>query len=75
MTIADRIRSMTDAELAKWLYPLVVGTEAIPFCPGGEACGELLDGDGFIPDEDCIACLVVHLRRPAEEILRTEKFT
>ena len=71
MTRADEIRSMTDEELGGWLYPLVAGTEALPFCPGCEACGELLD-EGFIPEEDCIGCLVAYLRQPAEE-QRTER--
>lgn len=66
MTRADKIRSMTDEELARWLYPLVAGTEAIGFCPGCEACGDLLN-EGFIPDEDCIGCLVDYLRQPAEK--------
>lgn len=67
MTRADKIRSMTDEEMARWLYPLVVGTEAVPFCPGSEKCGELLDKDGAPPDEWCIACPVAYLGRPAEE--------
>ena len=67
MTRAESIRSMTDEEMARWLYPLVVGTEAVPFCPGSEKCGELLDKDGGVPDEWCIACLAAYLGRPAEE--------
>lgn len=67
MTRADKIRSMTDGEMARWLYPLVVGTEAVPFCPGSEKCGELLDKDCGPPDEWCIACLAAYLGRPAEE--------
>lgn len=66
MTRANRIRSMTDEEMARWLYPLVAGTKTIDFCPGCEACGELLD-EGFIPEEDCIGCLVAHLRCQAAE--------
>lgn len=66
MTRADKIRSMTDEELARWLYPLVAGTEAVDFCSGCEACGDLLD-EGFIPEEDCFACLVAYLRQPAEK--------
>lgn len=66
MTRADEIRSMTDEEMARWLYPLVAGTEAIDFCPGCEACGELLD-EGFIPEEDCIGCLTAYLRRQVPE--------
>lgn len=48
-----------------WLYPLVAGTEGIPFCPGCEACGELLD-EGFIPEEMCVGCLVAYLRQEDE---------
>lgn len=48
MTRADKIRSMTDMEMARELYPLVVGTD-VPFCPGSEKCGELLDKDGGPP--------------------------
>ena len=42
MTRAEKVRSMTDMEMARELYPLVAGTEVIPFCPGSERCGELL---------------------------------
>ena len=66
MTRADIIRSKTDRELGEWLYPLVAGTEAVPFCPGSERCGELLDGSGVIPDEMCVGCLVAYLQQPAE---------
>lgn len=67
MTRGDKIRGMTDMEMARWLYPLVVGTEAVPFCPESELCGELLDRDGGIPEEMCIGCLAAYLRQPAEE--------
>ena len=72
MTRAERIRSMTDEELGEWLYPLVAGAEVILFCPGCEACGELLD-EGFIPEEMCVGCLVAYLRQEDENERNGEK--
>ena len=52
MTRADRIRAMSDEELARYAYQ--VGDT--PFCRNLKECEEMLDKDIEIPDEKCIAC-------------------
>lgn len=66
-TNADRIRAMTDEELAKriywWQYEGFVG---IQFCQRRPECIEAIDRDDDIPDENCIACMKRWLQQPAE---------
>lgn len=62
-TNADRLRSMTDEELAKALNNGFDGE----YCTNDPACGALLDADGGIPEEKCIACALRWLRQPAKE--------
>ena len=59
---ADRIRAMTDEELAKLLYEI----DGLGYCKNLPECGELLDTDTGIPEEKCIGCLLNWLRQPAE---------
>ena len=61
MTIADRIRSMSDEELA------VFWSEHYDnFCQSKPECGKLLDTDEGIPSEWCVACALEYIRQPAE---------
>ena len=60
---ADRIRAMTDEELAKLLYEI----DGLGYCKNLPECGELLDTDTGIPEEKCIGCMLNWLRQPAEE--------
>lgn len=64
-TKADRIRAMTDEELAKLLYDPDSLSEK--YCKNLPECGELLDTDTGIPEEKCIGCMLQWLRQPAEE--------
>ena len=66
MTIADRIRSMSDVELAKWLIKANDGDFYIPFCECRPECNEMLDGGVDIPDESCVACMVRYLQSDYE---------
>lgn len=59
---ADRIRVMTDEELAKLLYEI----DGLGYCKNLPECGELLDAPGGIPEEKCIGCMLQWLRQPAE---------
>lgn len=61
---ADRIRAMTDEELAKLLYDPDSLSEK--YCKNLPECGELLDTDTGIPEEKCIGCMLQWLRQPAE---------
>lgn len=63
-TKADRIRAMTDEELAKLLYDPDSLSEK--YCKNLPECGELLDAPAGIPEEKCIGCMLNWLRQPAE---------
>lgn len=67
-TNADRIRAMSDEELAQRLYMFVGLEEQIHFCPSHPECDALLDTESGIPDEKCVGCLLAWLRKPAEEV-------
>lgn len=65
-TKADRIRAMTDEELAKLLYDPDSLSEK--YCKNLPECGELLDTEAGISEEKCIGCMLQWLRQPAEEV-------
>jgi hypothetical protein len=65
MTNADRIRAMTDEELAKRLNKL---TDSYPgVCLELPECHADLDAGRDIPLERCEACWIRWLKQPAEE--------
>ena len=59
---ADRIRAMSDKELAKFLEDDESGIE-IPYCQSKEECLRDLPD---IPDGECSKCLLEWLNQPAE---------
>lgn len=63
-TRADRIRAMSDEELAKCLLTV---DDAGKYCKNLQECEELLDTPEGIPEEKCLGCLVEWLREPEGE--------
>lgn len=61
VTNADRIRAMSDEELAELLY----GIDG-RYCHNDPECGKLLDLDEGIPEEKCKDCVLRWLQQPAE---------
>lgn len=67
-TNADRIRAMSDDELAAAIYQLInYADPASWFCKGAKGCDEALNSGDDIPAEQCIVCLKERLQQPAEE--------
>lgn len=64
-TNADRIRGMTDEELAE-IIAAEPTAEKIPFCKNKPECDAMLDADLEIPESMCAACVLDWLKRPAE---------
>lgn len=62
MTNADRIRAMSDEELAKMLYDL----NDMLWCRELPECIDIVDADGENPTENCIGCALAWLQQPAE---------
>ena len=62
MTNAERIRTMSDEELAKFLMEAHDCELHIPFCREKRECDELLC-NGYIPEENCMACMVAWLKQ------------
>ena len=62
-TNADRIRAMSDEELAQWLNSF--GGDL--FCLNKKECVELVDADKDIPAERCQRCVMDWLQQPAED--------
>lgn len=67
MTNADKIRSMSDEELAEFINRCTSGDDAPHFCRGLPECDADLEADTLIPLERCGMCLLHWLRKPAEE--------
>lgn len=65
MTIAEKIRSMSDKELAVFW-----SNNYDNFCQNKPECGAIIDTEDCIPGEWCVACALEWLRQPAEEIPR-----
>lgn len=63
MTNADRIRVMSDEELAAWLNSFGGGY----FCLNKPECLALVDSDQDIPDEHCKACVMGWFQQPVKE--------
>ena len=67
MTNADRIRSMSDEELAEFINLCTSSEDAPNFCRRLPECAADLEADTLIPLERCGMCLLHWLRKPAEE--------
>ena len=65
-TNADRIRAMSDEELADILAGNADIAEQIPFCQNLPECLAMLDGDEIIPEARCAGCMLTWLRKPVE---------
>lgn len=66
-TNADRIRSMTDEELAELLYSLQTEDLDGMFCKTEDKCEEMMDSGDEIPKSMCKQCLVKWLKAESEE--------
>lgn len=66
LTHAERIRAMSDEELAEQLHLFNGLDERIHYCQNLPECDTLLSTDDGIPDEKCIGCLLKWLKQPAE---------
>ena len=67
MTNADRIRSMSDEELAAVMMGIGSMEDKIHFCQNLQECDELLETTDGGPEEKCIGCILQWLQKPAEE--------
>ena len=67
ITNADRIRAMSDKELAKALMKAHDGEVYIRFCKETPECVDLIER-GDIPEERCLGCMMDWLLKPAEDL-------
>ena len=66
LTNADRIRAMTDEELAEHLTRVNEFDFGEVFCKNLSECEELLDTEDGVPDSKCFGCMLDWLRKPVE---------
>ena len=67
VTNIEKIRAMTDGQIA---LALLHGTDcgfSIPFCKDDPACIEMMDRDETIPDDMCIQCVMRWLHQEAKD--------
>ena len=67
MRNCDKIRSMSDEQLALIMVQISDLDSRIPFCMELPECQKLLDTDDGIPIEKCAGCMLKWLQKPAEE--------
>lgn len=65
-TNSDKIRAMSDEQLALIMVQLSDLDSRIPFCMDLPECQKLLDTDDGIPIEKCAGCMLAWLQKPAE---------
>ena len=65
-TNADRIRVMTDQELAQLIENATSIDGSDFYCQNKQECYRMLDA-AEIPDEWCVNCVLEWLRKPAKE--------
>lgn len=65
MTNGDRIRRMTDEELAKLMIQITDLDIQIGYCEERPECVAMLDREDGIPSDMCQACMLRWLQRPA----------
>lgn len=68
VTNADRIRAMTDEELAHCMIGVSDMDSQVGFCQNLPKCEELLDTEDGIPSSMCEKCLLKWLQQPAEDL-------
>ena len=68
MTNGDRIRAMTDEELAHCMIGIPDMDSQVGFCQNLPKCEELLDTEDGIPSSMCKKCLLKWLQQPAEDL-------
>lgn len=56
-TNADRIRNMTDEELAAFCMALRFGDDTVSFCQNNKECTDLLRRGKRIPRDMCVQCM------------------
>lgn len=66
MTNGDKIRSMSDEELAEDILQTPAYETCIRFCKNRECCCELLESDNGVPEEWCKQCLLEWLQKEVE---------
>lgn len=69
-TNADRIRAMTDEELADAIFKNTLRDlgEIIPFCKNREECSDMLETFEGIPEHMCRECLFEWLQQPEGDV-------
>ena len=67
MTNGDKIRAMTDEELADAIMKDHNIAYAIDFCHSDEKCSDYMDDGNSIPEEWCKRCLIRWLKEEVAE--------
>lgn len=66
LTNADRIRGMSDDELAEKL--LTINDFDEKWCKRKRSCDDRVENDEPIPDEECMECMLDWLKKPWEGV-------
>ena len=66
ITHGDKIRAMSDGELAELLYSFQNLEDKLKFCKNKDVCTDILDDGKEIPDNMCKECLVEWLQSEYE---------
>ena len=67
MTNVDKIRSMSDEQLADEMLKFPEVCEQIPFCHNEELCGDILERGELLPEGMCKRCLMNWLKKEIKE--------
>ena len=71
-TNGDKIRAMSDEEMADLFYSFQNLEDEVKFCKNKGVCNDILDDGNDIPDAMCKQCLVEWLQSEVEEVNNPE---
>lgn len=57
MTNYEKIRQLSEEEMAKYIFDLEMGLREIPYCQGNDRCSYLMDSGQEIPESMCTECV------------------
>lgn len=54
MTNFEKIRQLSEEEMAKYIFDLEMGLREIPYCQGNDRCSYLMDSGREVPESMCM---------------------
>lgn len=67
MTNFEKIRQLSEEEMANYIFELEMGIREMPYCQGNDKCSYLMDTGRDVPKSMCTECVKRWLQQQATE--------